>query len=142
MSLHIVLNTDPTSVTQVWSIIPAVGSFIGGLCVALFTYLLYRRKMNAEIHKSQTDTVILTADKIVELLSKIESAHRKSLIDETTIAHLKKELDECIDGHKSCRELRESLLSFLYKVEMIIADMKDCQSLLSELQGLEDELKV
>lgn len=134
------LLTDPTAVQQYWPLVSVVGSFFGGLITGLFTYLLYRRKMNADINKSQTDTVILTADKIVELLSKIENAHKKSLIDETTIAHLKKELEECIDGHKSCRELRISLLEFLRKVEVIISDMRECQTLLVELRMLKGEL--
>ena len=76
----------------------AVGAFLSGICTLLFPYLSQRRKLSAEIHKTDMDTVSIAIAKVLELMKAVEVAHKKSLEDEKKISDLESQVKK-LNGH-------------------------------------------
>lgn len=120
---------------------------IGALGAALFARYLYRQKYAVDIHRTQSETrkadidmAISILDRLPDFLRRLEDAHKKTLADETTIEKLKTELEKCVDGVRSCAELKESLVVFLAEAEAVIQKIEGSGELLAELQRLRARL--
>ncbi|MGE3467507.1 MAG: hypothetical protein AB7J13_11305 [Pyrinomonadaceae bacterium] len=110
---------------------------------ALAARFLYRKKFAVDIQKTQSETrkadidmAVSILDRLPDFLRRLEDAHKKTLADETTIERLKNELEKCVDGNKSCAELKESLVVFLTDAERVIKKIDECRDLLTELRRL------
>lgn len=120
--------------------VPALLLFIGAFSAGFATWLFSRRKTTSEIHKSEMDTALSILDRLPDFLKRLEASHVKSLADESTIERLRTELQKCVDGQTTCRELKASLLIFLTDAEKIINNFEECRELLVELRRLRTQL--
>lgn len=123
-----ILAMDITIKDIVWAVVGLLGAWL--------TYFLGRKKMNSEVHKTDSESFNLNANKFLELLEKIEIAHKQALEDdaviaqlkmtelerEKEIAHLRQSVQECLDGHKDWIECKDEALRFLFRVEREIQE--------------------
>lgn len=87
------------------------------------------RKRQADVHKTETDTdkaefetFDLEMTRFLDLLGRIQAAHKQSMADDDTIAQLRRDIEDCLNGHKDWIECRDDAVQFLEIAE-------------SELQG-------
>lgn len=137
---------------NVWRVL--VGA-AGALVAALAARYLYRKRYGVEIHKTESETrkvdsetrradidvAINILDRLPDFLHRLEDAHKKTLADETTIEKLRHELEKCVEGRRSCAELKESLVVFLTEAEAVIQKIDGSGVLLSELRRLKARME-
>lgn len=93
-------------------LIKTVGLPIGGLIIG---YLLNRQKQKAEVHetaskarKTDVEAAVIAADKIVELVDRIETAQKRARETEDALAEVSRSLDRCLKVKcEKCRQLLE-----------------------------------
>lgn len=114
----------------------------------LLTRYFYKQKHPVDIHKTESETrkadidmAISVLDRLPNFLHRLEEAHKKTLADETTIERLRYELEKCVDGHATCKELKETLVVFLTDAESVIQKIDTNSDLLIELRHLRTRLK-
>lgn len=97
---------------------------LAGAVLSLIGFWIGRKYRAAMIHqtesgaeKSDFEKFNLEKTVYLELLGIVSEAHKRSLTDETTIATLRRQLDECRSGHKDLKDCLETIERFLLEVE-------------------------
>lgn len=120
---------------------------LAGVIGSIFAFIVGRRKLRAETHgteaeaeKTEFETFDLEMGRFLELLSRIEKAHRQSIEDDRTIAQLRRDVENCRNGHKDWVECRNEMVEFLRTAETTIDGIGDKPHLVDQLTTLRKRL--
>lgn len=118
-----------------------------GVLGTVLAYIFGTRKRRADLHSTEAnakkvefETLNLEMGRFLELLARIETAHKQSLEDDTTIAQLRRDVEECRNGHKDWMECRDEVVEFLISAEATIAELGDRPGLLTQITTLRGRL--
>lgn len=109
--------------------LPSVSTLIGGIYIGAW-----------QRRKSKLETVIISGDKLIEYLKRIEDLSLASLEDEREIRRLKKLYEDCLERKTPCAELAEALGEYISKMVPHFEELGDAEAL-KEAQELRKRLE-
>jgi hypothetical protein len=117
--------------------VPAV---VVTVLIAVVAWLGKREYSRRTNRKLGTETFFMEVDKFLDMLGRIERAHKQSITDEDTIAALRRQVEECLVGEKSCVALKRAALHFLEEIAPVLRQLPNSRQLSAELKQLQQRL--
>lgn len=117
-------------------ILVVIMSVIGGLLGSGLTILAGRRKTNSETTRNNTETIILSGDKLITWIEKFETAKTEAIQMEDDMSELKRQLRDCFEYRGDCQQFLGTMKANLDEL------FTKLQTTLQDFSSKDDVIKV